>query len=163
MPSFLFQFRCPDEEATTALSARLGTQAWPGMVVTLEGPLGAGKTVFARGLATGLGVEGPVTSPSYPIIQEYRGRLALYHMDWYRLGGENEVLETGAAELLDSGGVSLVEWPDRAPELFDTETIRVRITVGPSQERLLTIGFAAPGPLRRLGWPESAPPGLLPK
>jgi tRNA threonylcarbamoyladenosine biosynthesis protein TsaE len=161
MSAFLFNFRCPDETATMALSAVLGVRAWPGMVLTLEGPLGAGKTVFARGLAVGLGIGGPVTSPSYPIIQEYRGRLDFFHMDWYRLGGEDEVLETGAAELLDSGGVSLVEWPDRAPELFDAETIRVRIAIGPGQVRLVSVGFAAPGPLRRLDWPEAAPPGLL--
>jgi tRNA threonylcarbamoyladenosine biosynthesis protein TsaE len=162
MFSARYRFSCPDEAATLRLAAWLGARAWPGLVLTLEGPLGAGKTVFARGFAAGLGIEEPITSPSYPIIQQYSGRLDFHHMDWYRLGGEDEVMETGAAELLDSPGVSLVEWPDRAPELFDAETIRLSLFIGPGQERTVAVSFSAPGPLRRLGWPDAAPPGLIP-
>lgn len=153
----VFCFRCPGEDTTDRLAHFLGSQAWPGMNLTLEGPLGAGKTIFARGFARGLGIEEPITSPSYPIIQEYRGRLDFHHMDWYRLGSEDEVLETGALELLDSRGVSLVEWPDRALELFDDRALRIAIAIEPDQSRLVRIVIAAQETLARLGWPGSLP------
>lgn len=79
----------------------------------VSGPLGAGKTVLAQGLAQGLGVVGPVTSPTFALIQEYEGRLPFYHMDLYRLGGAGEFTEIGGWDYLEGSGVSLVEWPER--------------------------------------------------
>lgn len=118
---------CRGESDSLALGARLAERAFAGLVVRLEGGLGMGKTVFARGFARGLGVEGPVVSPTYPIIQEYRGRLPLYHMDLYRLADADETAETGAAELLAGDGVCLVEWPERAEGLIGPDALTVRI------------------------------------
>jgi len=94
------------EEAGAALALRLQAGAW----VLLFGELGAGKTAFVRGVAVGLGVEGgDVSSPTFTLIQEYTGRLRLYHVDLYRLGGE-ESDDLGLEELSSAGGVVAVEW-----------------------------------------------------
>ena len=130
------------------------------MNLTISGALGAGKTVFARGLARGLGVIDSITSPSYPIIQEYSGRLEFWHMDWYRLGSEDEVIETGAGELLSGQGVCLVEWPDRALELFDESTIKINLRVLASDCREITLEPAAETVAARLDWPAALPETL---
>jgi tRNA threonylcarbamoyladenosine biosynthesis protein TsaE len=161
MNPLIFQFRRDTENDTIRLAAMLGALAWEGMVLTIEGPLGAGKTVFARGFAQGLGITESITSPSYPIIQEYHGRLPFFHMDWYRLGSEDEVMETGAVEFLDGPGVALVEWPDRALELFDDQTIRLSIRIGRDQERTIRFQIESEAILARLGWLENPPPGLI--
>jgi tRNA threonylcarbamoyladenosine biosynthesis protein TsaE len=100
------------EGETTALGRDLGRRLGPGAVVLLEGPLGAGKTAFARGLAVGLGGDGDaVTSPTFTIVQEYRGRVRLQHVDLYRLTPA-EVDDLALEDLLEDS-VMAVEWPDR--------------------------------------------------
>ncbi len=117
------------EEETEALGYRLGQQAESGDVLLLDGELGAGKTCLARGLARGLGVPGdtPVTSPSYTLLNQYQGRLPVYHFDVYRLADVEELREIGFEECLYGDGVTLVEWVQRFPEL-DLEGLWVRIT-----------------------------------
>jgi tRNA threonylcarbamoyladenosine biosynthesis protein TsaE len=161
-PSQNLSFHCPAEDDTLALAAALGRLAWPGLTVSLSGGLGAGKTVFARGFARGLGIDEAVTSPSYPIIQEYRGRLVLHHMDWYRLGSADEVLDTGAGELLDGDGVCLVEWPERAPELLSGAGLAVTISILPEGGRRLSLRAQAGQAAHQLGWPAGLPPELRP-
>jgi tRNA threonylcarbamoyladenosine biosynthesis protein TsaE len=106
------------EAETTAAGRDLGGRLGPGAVVLLQGPLGAGKTAFVRGLAEGLGCDpGAVSSPTFTIIQEYTGRLTVQHVDLYRLGPA-EVEDLGLDDLI-AGQVLAVEWPDRwrtAPE-----------------------------------------------
>ncbi len=131
---------CPGELDTEILAYRLGSLAWSGLDIALSGPLGAGKTVFARGLARGLDIDENITSPSYPIILEYAGRLTLFHMDWYRLGSVDEVVETGAAALLGESGVCLVEWPQRGWELFSEQTIQIEIAVLHNGHRSISLG-----------------------
>ena len=106
----------PDLAATEAFGRRLGSLLFPGAVVALIGPLGAGKTHLARAVAAGLGVPDPrvVTSPTFVLIQEYAGRLPVYHFDAYRLRGESDLSELGVHEYFEGDGVCLVEWADRA-------------------------------------------------
>ncbi len=101
------------EEETAAAGERLAARVQPGQVVLLHGDLGAGKTAFVRGLARGLGAPADdVSSPTFTIIQEYRGRIPLYHVDLYRLQPA-EVEELGLDEIVDSGGVVAIEWAAR--------------------------------------------------
>ncbi|HEX7778640.1 MAG TPA: tRNA (adenosine(37)-N6)-threonylcarbamoyltransferase complex ATPase subunit type 1 TsaE [Vicinamibacterales bacterium] len=105
--------RITESEAETIAAGRdLGSQLTLGAVVLLEGPLGAGKTAFVRGLALGLGCDGDdVSSPTFTIVQEYRGRLTLQHVDLYRLAPAE--VDDLALEDLMAGAVMAVEWPDR--------------------------------------------------
>lgn len=107
---------------------RMGQEAKPGQIICLEGELGVGKTVFTQGFADGLGVDEPICSPTFTIIQEYtQGRLPLYHFDVYRLGSCEEMDEIGYEEYFYSDGVCLVEWGNLFPELFPENTTYVRI------------------------------------
>jgi tRNA threonylcarbamoyladenosine biosynthesis protein TsaE len=101
---------------TERVGERLARLARPGDVVALWGELGAGKTVLAKGIATGLGLEASdVSSPTFVILHEhFGGRLPLFHLDLYRLEGLNDLGTTGWEETLDAGGMTVIEWPDRA-------------------------------------------------
>jgi tRNA threonylcarbamoyladenosine biosynthesis protein TsaE len=103
--------RTPAE--TEALGERIGSVLAPGSVVALRGGLAAGKTTLTKGIARSLGVAEDVTSPTYTLISEYPGRIPLYHMDAYRLEGEEDFLALGAEEYLYGDGVCVVEWSER--------------------------------------------------
>ena len=107
----------PDE--TESIAIELAKEARAGSIYTLSGDLGAGKTVFARGFARGLGIMSPVTSPTFTLVNEYKkGRLPLYHFDVYRLGEAEELYDTGFEDYLENGGVVLIEWAERIEELL---------------------------------------------
>ena len=115
------------ESETMALGKRLGEAAGPGDIFLLEGDLGVGKTVLAKGVATGLGITEPVTSPTFTIIHEYEGRLPLYHFDVYRIGEPEEMFDIGFDEYLDGEGVCLIEWPSIVEELLPETVIPIHI------------------------------------
>ena len=120
------RFFTSDEQATIDLAARFGRTLGPGDVVALVGDLGAGKTVFAKGIASALGVKEAVSSPTFVLIHEYAGSLPLYHMDLYRLAGEREILDIGVEEYFYGDGVSLVEWAEKlGPRLPGHATVVV--------------------------------------
>lgn len=105
--------RCATPAQTLRLGERLGARATPGTVILLRGDLGAGKTVFARGVGAGLGVAGPVTSPTFILVALHEGgRLPLWHADLYRLNEGSPLDDLGLDDTRD--GVLLVEWPERA-------------------------------------------------
>lgn len=106
------------EEETRALGRCLGSEASAGLVVLLNGPLGAGKTCFAQGVAYGLGVDEQtaVTSPTYALMNIHQGRLPLYHFDLYRLSRVDDLEDLGYDEYAEGQGVTLVEWADRMGE-----------------------------------------------
>jgi tRNA threonylcarbamoyladenosine biosynthesis protein TsaE len=113
----------PDTEATLTAGAELAAQLGPGDVVALTGGLGAGKTHFTMGLVRGLAGYEDVTSPTFTLVHEYRsGRLPVFHFDFYRMESAAEVTAIGWDEYLDSGGVCVVEWADRFPELLPADT-----------------------------------------
>lgn len=129
-----------DRQETEALGQRLAQLLSPGTVLAFFGDLGAGKTALIQGIAAGLGVREPVTSPTFTIVNEYHsGRLPLFHFDLYRLGGEDDLYEIGWEDYLNRGGVCAVEWSERAPDLF-TDCIRIFIAKGEGeQDRIITI------------------------
>jgi tRNA threonylcarbamoyladenosine biosynthesis protein TsaE len=135
----------PDLAATTAFGRRLGELLFPGSVVALIGPLGAGKTHLVRAVAEGLGIADSraVSSPTFVLIQEYSARLPIYHFDAYRLRSEAEFHELGAHEYFAGNGVCLVEWADRVPGSLPAEHLRIELSVtGESWRRAR---FAASG------------------
>ncbi len=111
-----------------------------GSLVYLCGPLGSGKTVFARGVASALGVEGPITSPTFTIVNEYHGALPLLHLDLYRVDSAEEYELLGIEEQFASS-VVLVEWPDRADGALPEPTHVVEISVVDVTRREITISF----------------------
>lgn len=116
-------------EETMSLGERIARFLGPGSVVALRGGLGAGKTCLVKGIARGLGVEETVTSPTYTIISEYRGSVPFYHIDAYRLAGDEDFDNLGGRELLDGGGVSVIEWSERIPQSLPQNTIFIEITL----------------------------------
>ena len=113
---------------TYELGEKIGQMAKPGMVISLTGDLGVGKTVFTQGLAKGLGIEEPVNSPTFTIVQVYeKGRLPLYHFDVYRIGDIEEMDEIGYEDYFYGGGVCLIEWADLIREILPEQMCRVTI------------------------------------
>ena len=104
-------------------------------VIALHGNLGAGKTCFTQGLAQAAGVKEPVCSPTYTIISEYRGTVPFHHIDLYRLGGPEEAFDLGLNDYLEAGGITVIEWAERAAELLPPSTIHIRLERGDSEER----------------------------
>jgi tRNA threonylcarbamoyladenosine biosynthesis protein TsaE len=126
-------------EATTAAGERLGARLGPGDVVALTGELGAGKTCFVQGVVRGLGVKVAATSPTFVLVNEYRGRLPVHHVDAYRTQSLTELLDLGLEELIEGHGVTLVEWADRCDPLLPPRTIRVHIEGVGDEPRRITI------------------------
>ena len=126
-------------EDTRDLAATLARVAQPGDRLALLGPLGAGKTQFAKGFAMGLGITDVVNSPSFTLMAEYLGRLTLFHEDLYRLNGAEDVLGGGLVDERQLDGVTLIEWGERLPAEIDPERVVVRIDVGEGDERTVTI------------------------
>lgn len=124
-------------EETLRLGERLGRRLQAGDVILLRGELGAGKSVLARGMARGLGVQGPLPSPSFPVLLVHEGAsLPLYHMDLYRLHDPDELYAMGLEEFLLGGqGVCLVEWPDRAPEAMPQRALEIALNYGPAENQ----------------------------
>jgi len=133
------KFVSTSAQETAVFAASIAKDAAPGDIFCLSGPLGAGKTVFAQGFAQGLGYAGQVTSPTFTIMQIYEGgRLPIYHFDLYRLdGGIMELEGIGYEDYFYADGVTLIEWPQMAPEAIPPDAIQVVIggdMVGSSRE-----------------------------
>ena len=115
-------------EETFRVGKELGEKAYAGQVFTLTGDLGVGKTVFTQGLAKGLGIEEPVNSPTFTIVQVYEdGRLPFYHFDVYRIGDVEEMDEVGFEDYVMGDGVSLIEWADLIEEILPEKRTRILI------------------------------------
>lgn len=119
-----------DLEATWNFGQVLGQILQPGDLIGLDGPLGAGKTSLVQGIARGLLVPESVqvTSPTFTLLNQYQGRIPLYHVDLYRLDRQEEVFELGLYELVESGGVMAVEWLSRFPTALPPDRLEVRLT-----------------------------------
>lgn len=118
-----------DVDATRALAAALAELARPGDVVLLAGDLGAGKTAFAQGFGRALGIDEPITSPTFTLVNRYEGRLALYHLDVYRLDRLDEVADLGLAEFLDDDAVLLIEWGDTITPVLPADFLEIHLSL----------------------------------
>ncbi len=130
---------------TILIGRALGRLLPPGSVVCVQGGLGAGKTHLAKGVALGLGVTEHVTSPTFTLINEYEGRLPLYHVDVYRLDDDREAYELGLEEYLDGQGVTIIEWPERVLGLLPDEYLTVVIDYPETDEQARKLEFTARG------------------
>jgi len=143
-------------DQTRDFAAALGKVARPGDRIALVGPLGAGKTQFAKGFATGLGVTEVVNSPSFTLMAEYSGRLPMFHQDLYRLNGAEEAIAGGLVDERQLSGVTLSEWAERLPAEIDPERITVAIEVVDDDTRRITITPSRPDQQRYVaaaeGW-----------
>ena len=127
-------------EETRALGAKLASQLQRGDVVLLRGGLGAGKSEFARGVARGLGIQGPVPSPSFTILNMYdEGRIPLYHFDWYRIHDPDEIGEMGFEEQIGGDGAALIEWSEQAPEYVPDRALEIHIHTVDENTREITM------------------------
>lgn len=138
----MMQITTHSADETQALGQKLASRLVPGDVIAYFGDLGAGKTAFTRGLAQGLGITDPVTSPTYTIVNEYlSGRIPLFHFDMYRLSSSDELFDIGWEDYLARGGVCAVEWSERAEDAFDGSTVRIDFRRGAQHDgwRVITI------------------------
>ena len=147
MPSQTFE--SGSARATEQFAARLAPRLKPGDVLGLVGDLGAGKTCFVRGLARGLGVPAdiPVTSPTFTMMNEYMGQLAIYHFDWYRVSDVEELEAMGYRDFVGGDGIAVIEWADRVPSALPAQYIRIDIGLEPDpNRRLIELQCMSPNP-----------------
>jgi tRNA threonylcarbamoyladenosine biosynthesis protein TsaE len=136
---------------TREMAAQLAALARPSDVVLLSGDLGSGKTTFAQGFGRGLGVVEPIVSPTFTLVRSYDGRLPLVHCDVYRLDHIQEVIDLDLPELLDEGGVALVEWGDVIASAVPPDFLEVRVEFGESDdERRFALRVVGPSWSSRL-------------
>lgn len=127
-------------EATNEIGRLLGQGAGSGDVFLLSGTLGAGKTCLTQGIAWGLGVEGYTRSPTFVLVSKYRGRLTLHHIDLFRIDDPREALDLGLEEYISGGDVCVVEWADRATELFPQASTWIVLEYGTREtDRIISI------------------------
>ena len=127
------------EKETKQLGFNLSKKVVKGSVISLRGSLGAGKTVFAKGFAEGLGITEAIVSPTFTLVQEYDGVLKMYHLDLYRLSGEDEFESMGGEDFLYPDGVTLIEWSEKIEDMLPDNTIFINITIDKDLKRIIDI------------------------
>jgi tRNA threonylcarbamoyladenosine biosynthesis protein TsaE len=131
--------RATSDDEMVALGHRAASGAAPGTVIALVGGLGAGKTHWTKGFVAAMGDPAAVTSPTFSLVHEYRGgRLPVFHFDFYRLDAASELLALGWDEYLDEGGVVIIEWADKFPELLPPDTRWLKFSVEDNGNRTVT-------------------------
>ena len=126
----MIRARTHDVEGTRSLAAALAELVRPGDLVVLAGDLGAGKTAFVQGFAAALGVTDVVTSPTFTLAHRYQGRMPVHHLDVYRFEHLDEVLDVDLPELLEDGGVTLIEWGDAIRPVLPPDLLEVHLRLG---------------------------------
>lgn len=126
-------------EETEAIGKELGSKLKKGQVVSLRGSLGAGKTVFAKGIARALGINESIVSPTFTLVQEYDGAEKLFHLDIYRLSGEDEFESMGGEEFLYPDGITLIEWSEKIEDMLPDDTLFINIEIEDNQDRVIEI------------------------
>ena len=134
----------PDE--TREIGRRIGAAAAPGTVLALVGPLGAGKTQLAKGIAEGLGITSVVNSPTFVLMNEHAGRLRMYHVDAYRLDDPEEASAAGLLDDRQADGVTVVEWADRLDGWMPVERLDIRLATPVGEPTHRTLVWQAHGP-----------------
>jgi tRNA threonylcarbamoyladenosine biosynthesis protein TsaE len=127
-------------EQTRLLGGAVAELSRPGDLVLLSGEMGAGKTAFTQGFGKALGIDEPITSPTFTLAHQYEGRLTLHHLDVYRLDQMSEVTDLGLAELLDGGGVTVIEWGEVIAPVLPGDYLEIHLSYGPEDdEREVTL------------------------
>lgn len=140
----MMKFKANSAEETAELGLRLGRLLHKGDTICLTGELGTGKTAFTSGIARALEIEGYITSPTFTIVNEYEGRLPLYHLDVYRIGDIDEMYDIGFDEYIYGDGITVIEWADLIQGILPEERIEVKIEKDDKDKpdsRLITIKF----------------------
>lgn len=128
--------RTPEE--TMKAGSTFASYLQKGDVISLRGSLGAGKTVFAKGIAKALGIEDNIVSPTFTLIQEYEGKMKMFHLDLYRLSGEDEFESMGGEDFLYPDGTSLIEWSEKIEDMLPEGTIYIDIAIADDLSRTIT-------------------------
>ena len=127
-------------DKTLEIGRKIGERLRKGSVVSLRGSLGAGKTVLAKGIAEALGIREAIVSPTFTIVQEYDGEnMRMYHLDLYRLSGDDEFESMGGDEFLSPDGVTLIEWSEKIEDMLPDDTIFIDITINDDLSRDITV------------------------
>jgi len=133
------KFNSHSSEETQRFGKELGQLAMPGDVILLIGNLGAGKTCLTQGIAWGLNIDGYARSPSFVVVNEYKGRLPMYHIDLYRLDNIAEIADLGLDDYLYGKGLCVVEWADKALDLMPPQNLLIKIDLLGKNERKLEL------------------------
>lgn len=136
------------EKETTRLGTLLGEHLVAGDVVCLDGDLGTGKTAFAKGIAAGLGVKEPITSPTFTLVNTYHGRLILHHFDIYRVDDLEELFAIGFEEYMDGEAVTLIEWAEKLDTPLNGHVLHVLLTRGEELDSRKIVILGAPNALK---------------
>ena len=126
-----------NEQETIELAENIASERFSNMIICLEGDLGSGKTIFTKGIANALGIDEPITSPTYTIIKEYKGEMPLFHMDVYRVKGS--VDELGLDEYFEKKGIVVIEWADMIDDHLPKERLNIRIKITGENSRIFII------------------------
>jgi tRNA threonylcarbamoyladenosine biosynthesis protein TsaE len=129
------------EKDTMETAIEIGKNSPPGTIITLSGDLGAGKTVMAKGIAKGLNIEDDITSPTFSLFEMYQGDIPFYHFDLYRIEDENELTHLDFDEYWYGEGVTVIEWPERAPRFLTGPVISINIERIDDETRRITIEY----------------------
>ena len=141
----IFTYHSHSPSDTQSLGERIGRFIEPGAVLALTGELGCGKTLLTRGICAGLGVpQRQVNSPTFVLVNEYRGRLPVYHMDLYRLGGIDDIVDIGVLDYLAraEAGVLIIEWAEKVLELLPDDHLKAEIAILSARKRKLSFSAA---------------------
>jgi len=125
MPLDVQVFKTLSEEDTYELGKKLSRELKPGDTISLEGDLGTGKTALAKGIAAGLGIDAPITSPTFTLVNTYEGRVTLNHFDVYRIDDPEELLAIGWDDYFTGEEINLVEWGDKIEDILPPDTMRI--------------------------------------
>jgi tRNA threonylcarbamoyladenosine biosynthesis protein TsaE len=138
------EIRTHSAEQTVEIGKAIGSILGSGDLVCLTGDLGTGKTAFTNGIADAIGIKGYITSPTFTIVNEYTGRVPMYHFDVYRIADPEEMFEIGFEEYLDSGGIVVIEWAELIKDILPRDCIWVKIEKdirNGADERIISVEF----------------------
>jgi tRNA threonylcarbamoyladenosine biosynthesis protein TsaE len=138
---FRFNILSSSQEETISAGEKIAAMLERGDIVALRGGLGVGKTYLTKGIAKGLGIDEEITSPTYTIISEYSGRLPLYHIDAYRLSGDDGFTNIGGEEILYGNGVSVIEWSEKLEDSIPETAVYVEIEVIGENQRNISVHY----------------------
>ena len=135
----MLTFTTKSQEETIALGQKIGSKLKKGDIIAMQGTLAAGKTTITKGIAQALGITDTITSPTFCLISEYYGKMPLYHMDVYRLDGDEDFVNLGTDDMIYGDGVSIIEWSEKIMDELPKTTIILKITPQDDGSRLIEI------------------------